>query len=113
MAILRNDSREPRICPTLGFHEVAPGATITVADDEIEHWIAGGWVPADPATAKAAEDAAAVRAAAFKALTAPEPEPAAAAPTGLTAPAVAETAASAPAKPTKDSAGAAPEGKQP
>lgn len=102
MAILRNDFREPRICPTLGFHEVAPGDTITVPDGELEHWIAGGWTPADPATVKAAKAAAAARAAAFEALTATEP-----------APTAADTTADAPAEPAKDSAPDAPEGKQP
>jgi hypothetical protein len=108
MASFRNDWAVPRICPTLGFHEVDPGGTITVPDDEIEHWVAGSWTPADPATAKAAEDAATARAAAFAALTAPAPPTAA-----PTEPAVTETAADAPAKPTKDSAAPAPEGKQP
>jgi len=103
MATLRNDKTEPQICPTLGFHEVPPQGTITVPDDEIEHWVASGWVPADPATAKAAKAAADARAARFAALTAPpDPTPA--------APAATETAAVAPAEPAKDTA---PEGKQP
>lgn len=52
MAILRNDWGEPRICPTLGFHEVLPGDTITVADDEAVHWTAAGpWTLLDPASA--------------------------------------------------------------
>lgn len=108
MATLRNDWTIPRVCPTLGFHEVPPQGTITVPDDEIEHWIAGGWTPADAATAKAAEEAAAARAAAFAALTATEPTV-----VTPTEPAVTETAAVAPAKPIKDSAAPAPEGKQP
>lgn len=59
MATLRNDWGEPRICPTLGFHEVPPGGTIIVADDEAVHWTAAGpWTLLDPAPA-ASEPAAA------------------------------------------------------
>jgi len=100
MATMRNEFGEPRVCPSLGFHEVADGETITVPDEEIEHWVAGGWVPADPASVKAAKAAADARAAAFAALTAP-------------APSADQTPAVAPAEPTKDSAAPAPEGKQP
>ena len=95
MAVFRNDWKVARICPTLGFHEVEPGGTITVPDGEIEHWVAGNWTPADTATAKAAKAAADARAARFAALGA------------------IETAAVAPAEPAKDSAPDAPEGKQP
>lgn len=50
MAILRNDWGEPRICPTLGYREVAPDETVTVPDDEVIHWTAAGpWTPVDPA----------------------------------------------------------------
>jgi hypothetical protein len=64
MAKLRNDWKHARICPTLDFHEVAPGATITVADDEAVHWVAAGpWTPVDKA-AIAAVAAASTRAAA-------------------------------------------------
>jgi hypothetical protein len=95
MAVFRNDFGEDRVVPTLGWHAVPAGETVTVPDEEIEHWVAGGWVPADPATAKAAKAAAEARAAAFEALTAaPAAEPAA-------EPAVAT------AKPTKSTA---PEG---
>lgn len=109
MAVFRNDWQVARICPTLGFHEVASGGTITVPDDEVEHWVAGGWTPADPATAKAAKAAADARVARFAALTASE--------TAASVPAPAETAATeipavAPAEPAKDSATPAPEGKQ-
>lgn len=101
MAIMRNGWKQPRICPSLGFHEVPPDGTITVPDDEIEHWVAGGWTPADAATAKAAQAAADARAARFAALLAPPAAPA--------APAATETPAVAPAEPAKDSAPVAPE----
>lgn len=107
MATMRNGWKVPRICPTLGFHEVAPDDTITVPDDEVEHWVAGDWEPADPATAKVAQAAADRRAAAFKALTTAEP--------AATEPATAtvQTAAVAPAEPAKNSAPDAPEGTTP
>lgn len=110
MATMRNSSSEARICPTLGYHEVAPGGTITVPDGEIEHWVAGGWEPADQATAEKAQAVAAARAAAFEALIAAESVPAvpAAVPDAPPA-AVSSIPAVAPAKPTKDM----PEGTQP
>src|SRR5690242_9913729 len=107
MAKLRNDWGHLRICPTLGFQEVEAGGTITVADDEAEHWIAaGGWVPADAATEEAVKAAAAARAAAFAAAIAAEIPAAAAEPAAVAT----ETPAVAPAKPAKAST---PEGKKP
>lgn len=107
MASFVNDWKVPRVCPTLGFPEVAPGGTITVPDDEVEHWVAGGWTPADPATVKAVKAAADARAAHFAALTASGPKPVSD-PVTTT-----ETPADAPAEPAKDSAPDAPEGKKP
>jgi hypothetical protein len=40
------------VCPTLGYSLVPAGTTITVPDEEAEHWLAGGWTPADPVPAK-------------------------------------------------------------
>lgn len=53
MAVFRNDFGEDRVVPTLGYHLVPAGATVTVPDEESEHWIAGGWTPADPTPAAA------------------------------------------------------------
>lgn len=113
MATVRNDWDVARICPTLGFHEVEPGGTITVPDGEIEHWVAGGWVPADQASTELAQAAASARAAAFEALLAAESKPPALAPATPAAAAVSSTPAVAPAKPIKDAAPSAAEGKQP
>jgi hypothetical protein len=48
MARFRNDFGEDRVVPTLGYALVPPGDTVTVPDDEWEHWVAGGWTPLDP-----------------------------------------------------------------
>lgn len=53
MAVFRNDFGEDRVVPTLGYHLVPAGQTVTVPDDESEHWVAGGWTPADPPPADA------------------------------------------------------------
>lgn len=59
MARVRNDFREDRVAPMLGYTLVAAGQDIPVPDDEVVHWIAGGWTlveetpavaPAKPAT---------------------------------------------------------------
>jgi hypothetical protein len=52
MPVFRNDFGEDRVCPTLGYSLVPAGTTITVPDEEAEHWLAGGWTPADPVPAK-------------------------------------------------------------
>lgn len=53
MAVFRNDFGEDRVVPTLGYYMVPAGQTMTVPDDEAQHWIAGGWTPVDPAPAAA------------------------------------------------------------
>lgn len=48
MARFRNDHGEDRIVPTLGYVLIPAGGTVTVPDDEWEHWDAGGWTALDP-----------------------------------------------------------------
>ena len=48
MKTFRNDFREDRVVPTLGYHLVPDGGTIQVEDDQWEHWAAGGWTALDP-----------------------------------------------------------------
>lgn len=79
MARFRNDHGEARIVPTLGYTEVPEGGTVTVPDEEWEHWDAGGWTALDPDPRPAPEDQAE-----------PEPEP-------QPAPAAAKPSAPAPA----------------
>jgi hypothetical protein len=47
MAIFRNDFREDRVVPHIGYQLVPDGQTVTVADDEAHHWVAGGWTRVD------------------------------------------------------------------
>ena len=65
MAIIRNDFGEDRVAPTLGFHMVPAGETATVPDDEVHHWVAGGWTHVDqtPAVAPAKTSAKTAKAA--------------------------------------------------
>ena len=64
MAVFRNDFGEDRVVPHIGYHMVPNGSTVTVPDDEAEHWIAGGWTPVEqtpavaPAKTKKAAEAA-------------------------------------------------------
>lgn len=53
MAIIRNDFGEDRVCPTLGWGMVPAGQTAIVADDEVHHWVAGGWTHVDKTPAAA------------------------------------------------------------
>jgi hypothetical protein len=66
MARVRNDFGEDRVAVTVGYQLVPAGQTITVPDDEVEHWIAGGWtlVEEAPAVAPAKTPIAAAAAAA-------------------------------------------------
>ncbi|MDH6111918.1 hypothetical protein P3T36_006899 [Kitasatospora sp. MAP12-15] len=43
MARFRNDHGEDRVVPTLGYVLVPAGDSVTVPDDQAEHWSAGGW----------------------------------------------------------------------
>lgn len=53
MATIRNDFGEDRVAVTLGYHLVPDGATVTVPDEELVHWVAGGWTHVDPTPAAA------------------------------------------------------------
>lgn len=53
MAVFRNDFKEGRVVPHLGYHMVPDGETVIVPDEEYEHWVAGGWTPVDPSPAVA------------------------------------------------------------
>lgn len=72
MARFRNDHGEDRVVPTLGYTLVPAGDTVTVPDDQAEHWIAGGWTRIDDPTP--------TRAAVIPPTPAADPAPAAAAP---------------------------------
>jgi hypothetical protein len=54
MAQFRNDFGEDRVVSTLGYTLVANGATFTVPDDEVEHYIAGGFTSVSPPSTAAA-----------------------------------------------------------
>lgn len=60
MAVIRNDFGEDRVTPTLAWGLVPAGGTATVPDDEVHHWVAGGWTHVDenPAAAPAKTKAA-------------------------------------------------------
>ncbi|MDH6134658.1 hypothetical protein P3T37_004062 [Kitasatospora sp. MAA4] len=47
MARFRNDHGEDRVVPTLGYVLVPAGDSVTVPDDQAEHWSAGGWTRLD------------------------------------------------------------------
>lgn len=43
MGQVRNDFGELRVVPTLDYSGIAPGQVLTVADEDVYHWVAGGW----------------------------------------------------------------------
>lgn len=65
MAIIRNDFGEDRVVSVLGWSLVPAGQTVTVPDDEVHHWVAGGWTQLDetPAAAPAKTPAKTAKAA--------------------------------------------------
>jgi hypothetical protein len=47
MGRVRSDFAEVRVLPTLDYSGVAPGQVIDVPDENVYHWVAGGFTPLD------------------------------------------------------------------
>lgn len=45
MGQVRNDFGELRVMPTLDYSGVEPGRVLEIEDEDVYHWVAGGWTP--------------------------------------------------------------------
>lgn len=45
MGQVRNDTGEIRVLPTMDYAGFEPGQVIEVADEDVYHWVAGGFTP--------------------------------------------------------------------
>lgn len=45
MGQVRNDMGEIRVMPTLDYSGVEPGRVLPIPDEDVYHWVAGGWTP--------------------------------------------------------------------
>jgi hypothetical protein len=45
MGQVRNDTGEIRVLPTADYSGVKPGGVVEVNDEDVYHWVAGGWTP--------------------------------------------------------------------
>jgi hypothetical protein len=45
MGQVRNDFGEVRVMPTLDYSGVEPGRVLEIPDEDVYHWVAGGWTP--------------------------------------------------------------------
>lgn len=45
MGQVRNDFGEVRVMPTLDYSGVEPDRVLDIPDEDVYHWVAGGWTP--------------------------------------------------------------------
>lgn len=45
MGQVRNDTDEIRVLPTADYSGVKPGGVLEIRDEDVYHWVAGGWTP--------------------------------------------------------------------